>query len=47
MVFPRTVLAGHGVLAELGRTCRQFDFLEEGVVITGPRTAELAGNRAV
>ncbi|MGA7923069.1 MAG: NAD(P)-dependent glycerol-1-phosphate dehydrogenase [Thermoplasmata archaeon] len=47
MVFPRTVLAGHGVLAELGRTCRQFDFPDDGVVITGPRTAELAGERAV
>jgi glycerol-1-phosphate dehydrogenase [NAD(P)+] len=46
MVFPRTVLAGHGVLAELGRTCRQFDFAETGAVITGPKTSGLAGQRA-
>jgi glycerol-1-phosphate dehydrogenase [NAD(P)+] len=46
MVFPRVVLVGHGVLADLGTTCRQFDFPDRGVVITGPKTAELAGNRA-
>ncbi len=47
MVFPRTVLAGHGVLAELGRSCQQFDFAHHGAVITGPKTLELAGRRAV
>lgn len=46
MVFPRVVLVGHGVLADLGTTCRQFDFPDRGIVITGPKTAELAGNRA-
>jgi glycerol-1-phosphate dehydrogenase [NAD(P)+] len=46
MVFPRVVLAGHGVLNDLGTTCRQFDFLDRGAVVTGPKTAELAGNRA-
>jgi glycerol-1-phosphate dehydrogenase [NAD(P)+] len=46
MVFPRVVLVGHGVLADLGTTCRQFGFQNRGLVITGPRTAELAGNRA-
>jgi glycerol-1-phosphate dehydrogenase [NAD(P)+] len=46
MVFPRVVLAGHGVLGELGTACRQFDFLEKGAVITGTTTAQLAGNRA-
>jgi glycerol-1-phosphate dehydrogenase [NAD(P)+] len=46
MVFPRVVLAGHGVLNELGPTCRQFDFADHGAVVTGPKTAELAGNRA-
>ncbi len=46
MVFPRVVLAGHGVLNDLGSTCRQFDFAERGAVITGPTTAGLAGNRA-
>jgi glycerol-1-phosphate dehydrogenase [NAD(P)+] len=46
MVFPRIVLAGHGVLNELGTTCRQFDFSDRGVVVTGPKTVDLAGNRA-
>lgn len=46
MVFPRTVLAGHGVLGELGTLCRSFDFPERGTVVTGQRTATLAGNRA-
>jgi glycerol-1-phosphate dehydrogenase [NAD(P)+] len=46
MVFPRTVLAGHGVLAELGNVCRQFDFPSKGAVVTGPKTLGLAGERA-
>jgi glycerol-1-phosphate dehydrogenase [NAD(P)+] len=46
MVFPRTVLVGHGVIAELGTMCQQFGFPSEGLVVTGPKTAELAGNRA-
>jgi glycerol-1-phosphate dehydrogenase [NAD(P)+] len=46
MIFPRVVLAGHGVLQELGATCRQFDFPSQGAVITGAKTAVLAGHRA-
>ncbi len=46
MVFPRVVLVGHGVLDDLAVTCRTFGFADTGAVITGPRTAELAGNRA-
>ena len=46
MVFPRTVLAGHGVLQELGNACRQFDFPSKGLVVTGPKTVDLAGQRA-
>lgn len=46
MVFPRTVLAGHGVLQELGSSCKQFDFATRGAVVTGPKTAGLAGERA-
>jgi len=46
MVFPRIVLVGHGVLEELATTCRQFGFPNRGTVITGPRTAEIAGRRA-
>ncbi|HXW67459.1 MAG TPA: NAD(P)-dependent glycerol-1-phosphate dehydrogenase [Thermoplasmata archaeon] len=47
MVFPRIVLAGHGVLNELGAACHQFDFADTGAVVTGSTTALLAGNRAV
>ena len=46
MVFPRVVLAGHGVVTELANACRQFDFLDTGAVVTGPRTADLVGRRA-
>ncbi len=46
MVFPRTVLVGHGVIEELGSMCQQFGFAHRGAVVTGPRTAELAGLRA-
>jgi glycerol-1-phosphate dehydrogenase [NAD(P)+] len=46
MVFPRSVLAGHGVLEELGRSCVTFDFPKRGAVVTGPKTRALAGDRA-
>jgi glycerol-1-phosphate dehydrogenase [NAD(P)+] len=46
MVFPRIVLVGHGVLDDLAVTCRTFGFADVGAVITGPKTAELAGHRA-
>ncbi len=47
MVFPRSVLAGHGVLDELGRSCVTFDFPKHGSVVTGSRTRAIAGERAV
>ncbi len=43
MMFPRSVIAGHGVLGEVGKLCRSFDFKSPGLVITGPRTREIAG----
>jgi len=46
MVFPRIVLVGHGVLDELATTCRQFAFPNRGAVVTGPKTADIAGRRA-
>jgi glycerol-1-phosphate dehydrogenase [NAD(P)+] len=46
MVFPRVVLVGHGVLADLATTCQQFGFANRGAVITGPKTSVLAGLRA-
>ncbi len=46
MVFPRVVLVGHGVLEDLAKTCHQLDFAPRGAVVTGPKTAVLAGHRA-
>ncbi|MCI4336928.1 MAG: NAD(P)-dependent glycerol-1-phosphate dehydrogenase [Thermoplasmata archaeon] len=46
MTFPRTVLAGHGVLGELANCVRQFDFPTRGAVVTGATTQALAGDRA-
>lgn len=46
MVFPRVVRVGHGVLEDLAKSCRELGFASAGAVVTGPKTAELAGNRA-
>jgi glycerol-1-phosphate dehydrogenase [NAD(P)+] len=46
MTFPRSVLVGHGVIDDLAVACRQFGFPTRGAVVTGPKTAALAGNRA-
>lgn len=45
MIFPRVVLAGHNVLPELAETCRDFGFGPRGVIVTGPNTKTLAGDR--
>ncbi len=45
MVFPRVVLAGHGVLNEIGSMCTDFGFGKRGSIITGPTTLALAGQR--
>jgi glycerol-1-phosphate dehydrogenase [NAD(P)+] len=46
MNFPRTVLAGHGVLTELGRVCARLGYGGSAALITGPRTRGIAGDRA-
>ncbi|MEM4293601.1 MAG: NAD(P)-dependent glycerol-1-phosphate dehydrogenase [Thermoplasmata archaeon] len=46
MVFPRAVLAGHGVLAEIGKLARKFELGQTGLVITGRKSETIAG-RAV
>ena len=45
MIFPRVVLAGHNVLPELAGTCQDFAFPPRGVIVTGPTTKKLAGDR--
>jgi len=43
MLFPRHVLAGHGVLRNIPDICRDFGFKGVSVIVTGPRTKKLAG----
>ncbi len=45
MSFPRVVLAGHGVLQEIGSVAKTLGLPTHGIIITGPRTQELAGHR--
>ncbi len=45
MVFPRNVLAGHGVLEDIGDMCKSFGFKGEGAIITGKTTGKLAGDK--
>ncbi len=47
MNFPRTVLAGHGVLEELPKVCQTLGLVSPGAVITGPITQGVAGDRVV
>ncbi len=46
MNFPRTVLAGHAVLGELGRVCERLGYPRRAVLVTGERTRKIAGDRA-
>lgn len=47
MVFPRHVLVGKDVLEETGSLAHELDLQPEGVVVTGPRTREVAGELVV
>lgn len=47
MNFPRTVLAGHGVLEELPKVCQTLGLSAPGGVITGSITQAIAGDRVV
>jgi glycerol-1-phosphate dehydrogenase [NAD(P)+] len=44
MQFPRQVLAGHGVIAEIGKMAKDFELAGTGLVVTGPTTGGLAAN---
>lgn len=47
MVFPRVVLAGHGVMSQLGDVCKEFAFAKRAMLVTGPRTKQICGEDAV
>lgn len=47
MVFPRSVLVGHGVLEQLGEVCRELELEGPAVVVMGPHTKAIAGDRAL
>ncbi len=44
MVFPRNVIAGHGVIDEVPYVCRDFDLSGQGLIVGGPETMKVAGN---
>lgn len=46
MVFPRDVRVGHGVLEELGEVLHALGIQGPVLLVTGPRTRRLAGERA-
>jgi glycerol-1-phosphate dehydrogenase [NAD(P)+] len=46
MVFPRDVRVGHGVLEELGDVLHELAVRDGVLVVSGPRTRRLAGDRA-
>ncbi len=45
MLFPRNVLVGTNVLTEAGDLAHELDLQDPAVVVTGPRTREVAGDR--
>ena len=47
MVFPRDVRVGHGVLDELGDVLEGLDVAARPLLVMGPHTRKLAGERAV
>lgn len=45
MVFPREVLAGHGVMSRAGDICVSLGLGEKALLVTGGRTSSIAGRR--
>jgi len=45
MLFPRNVLAGHGVLDSIPDVCRDFGLRGTGVIVTGDLTKRLAADK--
>lgn len=47
MVFPRDVRVGHGALDELGSVLHDIGARQDVLLVTGPHTRKLAGDRAM
>ena len=45
--MPRDVVAGHGVIEDVRGMCERLHFRGAGTIITGGRTAEVAGKRVM
>lgn len=45
MLFPRNVLAGHEVIDSIPEVCRDFGLGGTAVIVTGPHTRKMAGER--
>ena len=47
MVFPREVLVGHGVIADLGDVVARLGYRGPGLIVTGPTTFKVGGKDAI
>lgn len=47
MVFPRDVRVGHGAIDELGSVLHDLGIRDEVLIVSGPHTRKLAGERAL
>jgi glycerol-1-phosphate dehydrogenase [NAD(P)+] len=47
MQLPRDVLVGHGVLEKVGTVCKHLGMGTEGMVVTGPHTRKIAGEKVL
>ncbi|MEM2944525.1 MAG: NAD(P)-dependent glycerol-1-phosphate dehydrogenase [Methanomassiliicoccales archaeon] len=45
MIFPRNVLAGHGVIDNVPQVCEDFGLSGTALIVAGERTRKIAGNR--
>jgi len=45
--LPREVLVGENSIAQLGETCRRLNFAKSALVVTGPKTFEVAGKASL
>ncbi len=45
--LPREIYTGPGVIEDTGRICRDLRFEGRAMVVTGPRTLQIAGEAAI
>ncbi len=46
MILPRDVIGGHGAVEKIGEVFMRLTNSKRGIIVTGPKTAILAGNKA-